>query len=269
MRTIALIVAVALGIVAALGVRSYLKKQERQYEQQYREVDVAAAGRSIDAGEELTRDMIAFQKKPQKSLSSLDIVRLDVDRYLGRKVNRNIDRGSQIMVSDFTRRRPESAARALPDGMRAMSINVDAVTGVSGLINPGDSVDILATITEGEGRAKLEAASVKTMRVLSDVTVLAVDNRMSATSNSLDTRRGYGRNYANLTLAVTPMESQLLVYLQEHATLTFVLRPQTEVGQEGELPEVSASNVTELAKEANKERQRRIEEVEKVPATGQ
>ncbi len=150
-----------------------------------------------------------------------------------------------------------------------MSINVDAVTGVSGLINPGDSVDILATITEGEGRAKLEAASVKTMRVLSDVTVLAVDNRMSATSNSLDTRRGYGRNYANLTLAVTPMESQLLVYLQEHATLTFVLRPQTEVGQEGELPEVSASNVTELAKEANKERQRRIEEVEKVPATGQ
>ncbi len=106
MRTIALIVAVALGIVAALGVRSYLKKQERQYEQQYREVDVAAAGRSIDAGEELTRDMIAFQQKPQKSLSSLDIVRLDVDRYLGRKVNRNIDRGSQIMVSDFTRRRP-------------------------------------------------------------------------------------------------------------------------------------------------------------------
>lgn len=266
MRTIALIVAVALGIVAAIGVRSYLKRQKEEFQQQYREVRVAAAARSIDAGETLTSDMVTFETKPQKSLTGLDIVRLDIDRYLGREVNRNIDRGAQILVSDFTERRPRSAARTLPEGMRAISINVDAVKGVSGLINPGDSVDLIASITQTQGGSGVQAASTKTLRVLSDVRVLAVDNRMSATTSSAGSPRGYGRNYATLTLAVSPLEAQLLTYLQEHSTLTCSLRPETEVGQQEDLPEVDATNVTELARQANRERQNRIQEVEEVPS---
>ena len=204
MRTVAFVVAILLGIVAAIGVRSYLKSQKQELEQQYREVRFAVARRSINSGETLTGDMVAYKTKLADSWTGGDIGPLELDRYLGRQVSRNIDRGAPIVVSDFVVREPQSASRLMPEGMRAVSINVDGVSGVSGLIGPGDSVDILATIPEGQG-GRMSASSIRTHRILSDVTVLAVDDRVSRSPSAYGEPRAYRGGYSVLTLAVTPM----------------------------------------------------------------
>jgi len=266
MRTVAFVVAILLGIVAVIGVLSYVRRQQRELREQYREVQVAVARRSINEGEVLTRDMVGYKTKLADSLTGLDIVPLELDRYLGRRVNRNIDRGAPILVNYFTAREPQLASRLMPEGMRAVSINVDGVSGVSGLINPGDSVDILATIAEGQG-GRMSASSIKTRLILSDVTVLAVDDRISRSpSVYYGEQRPYRRTYSTLTLAVTPLEAQILVYLREQAKLTFVLRPSDEVGQKRTLPQVDSTNVVQLAEEANRKRQERIQELEILPA---
>jgi pilus assembly protein CpaB len=65
-----------------------------------------------------------------------------------------------------------SIASNIPGDMRAISISVSAVTGVSGFVTPGDVVDIFLTRDLDEGQ---KVTSV----VLENVQVLAVDQRAS------------------------------------------------------------------------------------------
>lgn len=266
MRTAAFIVAIILGIVAAVGVRSYLKSQKVQHKQTQRLVEVAVARRSIRNGEVLTRDMLGLREEPASALHGLHIPFLELDRYVGRKVNRNIDRGTLILRSHFSPRLRERASGVVAEGKRALSINVDATSGVAGLITPGDSVDIMATMTVADPDARRGGAALKTWRVLSDVSVLAVDDRMSRSAVAYSGTAAYRRGYATLTLAVTPAEAEILVHLKEHAKLTFVLRSQSEVGEKESLPVVDAVNVMDLAAEANRKRQKEIQDLERVKA---
>ena len=258
MRTAGLVVAILLGIAAAVGARTYLKSQQRAFQEQHKMVEVAVAAHSITAGETLTEDMVAFEEKPAGSQSAEDIPRLSIGRYLGRKATGNIDRGSQILVRHFVAPSSRMASTMLVEGRRALTIAVDATSGVAGLIHPGDHVDIHATSAPDRGAG----AEPETWLVLSDVTVLAVDDRMSEVPLGLTDYSGYRRGYSNLTFALTPLEAQLLTYLKDRARLTFSLRPKTELGQKTPMPSVNSGNVQDLARQANLERQKELQELE-------
>ena len=81
--------------------------------------------------------------------------------------------------------------RAAPDGLRAMSVPIDASLAVAGRLAPGDHVDVLF--------AGSDAASI----IVGDALVLAVDER---------SRGGIGETSSpfTVTLAVTAQQSQLL-----------------------------------------------------------
>jgi pilus assembly protein CpaB len=255
MRTVALIVAILLGIAAAIGVRSYLKSQERKFEQQHQMVRVVVARTDILPGEELSAGKVAYQKIPAQSLTPDLITEHELGRYFGKEVTTEIGRGMNIRASDFIAQQVEEPSTRLAEGRRAVSISVGATTGVAGLIRPGDRVDIYCT---GSGDI---GSTNQTWRVLSDVGVLAVDDRMSDTAGFEPYQR-YKRGYSTLTLAVTPLEAQILIYLQESAKLTFALRSISEVGQRADIPAVNASNIRELAEQANMARQQQIEEID-------
>ena len=259
MRTVALIVALALGIAAAVGVAMFLKSQERDFQDTHRMVSVAVARRSLKAGDVLTAEAVGFEQTPVNSMSQQDISMGGIKAFYGEKVNRNIDKGSRIQESHFLSREARPASNVLPEGWRAIAVSVDATSGVAGLIRPGDHVDIHATTT---GRGTAGRADAETWLVLSDVTVLAVDDRMSDVSYGVMDSRGYGRGYSSLVLAVTPPEAQLLTYLKDHARLTFALRPRGELGQKAPAARISGDNVRQLAEQANAERQRVTGELE-------
>lgn len=64
----------------------------------------------------------------------------------GRVVRRDIRKGEALRSSDFSSgsaARGDDILRALKPGLRAMAIEVDQVTGVGTLIQPGDHVDIV------------------------------------------------------------------------------------------------------------------------------
>jgi len=265
MRTVALVVAIALGIASAIGVRTYLKGQEQKFQRTHHVVKVAVAGTGIEQGEILTRDKVAWREKPGNMLQADDITEENLGEYLDRPLNRNIDRGTQIRAGHFIQREHERASMVVPEGMRAVSIGVDPTRGVSGLIRPGDRVDIVATMAvPGEGES-LRGASVKTWRVLSNVTVLAVDDAMAPAALDYAGYPGRRSGYSTLTLAVSPVEAEVLIYLHEHAKLTFVLRSRLEVQAEPALPEVNLYNVKSLAEQADQNRQQRLRELEKLP----
>ena len=259
MRTVALIVALVLGIAAAVGVLSYAGNLKRRYREEQRPVKVAVAKRSLKAGDVLDPDMVGARELPMSAVTRRHIGLAEIDRYYGQKLVRNIDKDTEILAPDFTSREVKPASGVLTEGWRAIAVSVDATSGVSGLIRPLDHVDIHATATT---RGRTGGVQPETWLVLSDVTVRAVDDRMSQIQQGLMDYRGFRRGYSNLVLEVTPGEAQLLTYLKDYAKLTFALRPRGELGQRMPLEKVDAANVRQLAEQANAERQRKIQELE-------
>ena len=79
-------------------------------------------------------------------------------------------------------------AAVLGPGMRAVTIRLGAGTRQSGLIDPGDRVDVVLTTNSRDG----ETHSVLSRRILEDVRVLAVDHRIGSDAGP-EKRRQKGR----------------------------------------------------------------------------
>ncbi len=97
----------------------------------------------------------------------------------------------------------------LKPGNRAVSVPINATTGISGFVFPGDSVDLLLTMELNERRA--------TETVLSDIRVLAVDQR----TNDQDGKPEIGKT---ATLEVTPKEAEVIAVAMDMGRLSLALR---------------------------------------------
>ncbi|MBT9169054.1 MAG: hypothetical protein DDT19_02406 [Syntrophomonadaceae bacterium] len=100
----------------------------------------------------------------------------------------------------------------VPDGKRALTIPVDAVTGVADLIRPGNKVDVLVTLEAEYG------APAKTVTLFQNVLVLAVRDQIIGAQKLPDdfaaAQAEMGAMPAEVTptvtLSLTPGEAQSL-----------------------------------------------------------
>ncbi|MFP4028003.1 MAG: Flp pilus assembly protein CpaB [Candidatus Brocadiia bacterium] len=253
MRIVALIVAILLGIAAAVGIKTYLNKQERSFEKKHKPESVAIAKHTIKTGEYLEATDIMFREIPAKSLSPDLITRSQLSSFIGRKVQREIGEDMEIRRSHFVERGLPTAAGRLGQGKRALTVAVDVTSGVAGLVRPGDRVDVYATSTAATSGAA--GAAKETWLVLNNVHVLATDTRLTDVPFGGDRYRQYKKGYSTLTLSVTPEEAQLLTYLQDNAKLTFTLRSYEEAVRTRDEwaapPPVTSADVRKRAEKAN------------------
>lgn len=105
-------------------------------------------------------------------------------------------------------------ASRLSEGQRAFTIPIDAVSGVAGLITPGDRVDILLT-------RRIERQPTTTV-ILQDVLVIATDQR-----HNTDNARA--RLAKTATVEVNPTQAAKLTLAQSVGELTLTLRGIDEV----------------------------------------
>jgi Flp pilus assembly protein CpaB len=103
--------------------------------------------------------------------------------------------------------------------MRAVSISIDRVKGVAGLIQPGDRVDVIA-VPPRLGNEVPRAAAI-----LRGVLVLAMGNEVETTSA---TPAPENQNLTTVTLALTPAQVDLLASADLNTTLRLALRPPKE-----------------------------------------
>ena len=95
----------------------------------------------------------------------------------GSLVRRFLDTGSPVTSQDVLRPRDRGfLASVLAPGSRAISINVDAESGVSGLIWPGDYVDVVLTQVNRQGRPLAHRTLSET--VLHNVRIIAIDQEI-------------------------------------------------------------------------------------------
>ncbi|MES2201925.1 MAG: Flp pilus assembly protein CpaB [candidate division FCPU426 bacterium] len=108
----------------------------------------------------------------------------------------------------------QSLAGSVPEGRRAFSIPVDKVSGVAGLVRPGDMVDVFYI----SGDNKAAGSSGQASLLLQSIQVLAVGEMASEHSEKADST-------GTITLALTPQESELTLFALARGILHLGLRP--------------------------------------------
>lgn len=144
-------------------------------------VRVMVAARVLPPGT-LVRDTdIAIKPMPREIMAPGALADDDEGRGIvtGALVERTIEQGQPITAASLLRTRDRGfLAAVLAPGTRAVSIGVDPITGVSGLIWPGDHVDVILTQELDRGAGTAAGTSGKRVigeTVLTNIRVIAID----------------------------------------------------------------------------------------------
>ncbi|HEX3996821.1 MAG TPA: Flp pilus assembly protein CpaB [Acetobacteraceae bacterium] len=146
---------------------------------------ILVAAVQIDAGSLVTADDLQQKEIPVTEMTKeYNIDTPDIRRGLmGAMVKRNLGVGEAIRSDDIMRPSDHGfMAAVLSPGMRAVTINVDAASGSSGLIWPGDRVDLILTQVNNDPNASI-GRRISAHTVLSNVRVVAVDSQLVAGPN--------------------------------------------------------------------------------------
>jgi pilus assembly protein CpaB len=217
---IALIVAIVLGAIAIYGINAVVQRERDKIQRHMRPISVAVLKREIQPGEELTRDLVRFDRFPEKFLDSLKdaIKESDIENHIGKKFTAAVKADQILQISHF----PTTYVRSqieLNDGERAISISVNFVSGLSGMLRVGNWVDVIGVFTiESPEIGKYDVCLTLAKKKL----VLALDSL----TQTVETTK-YG-GYATVTLRVNPKEAEEIAYAQQFGKIQLILRNDTE-----------------------------------------
>ena len=215
-RRIPLIVGLLLAVGTGVLLLSYVGSVRPQAPTaQMRTVYVAA--QDVPARALLTNALIGEVKRPAAEV--------DPDAITDRKEIADkyslitMPAGSIVTRSKIGAAGANALPARLPIGMRAVSISIDRVKGVAGLIQPGDRVDVIA-VPPRVGSEVPHASAI-----LRGALVLAMGNAVETTSA---TPSPDNQSLTTVTLALTPRQVDLLASADLNTTLRLALRPPKE-----------------------------------------
>jgi pilus assembly protein CpaB len=214
-RRTTLLIAIVLAVGTGWLTLSYLSSLRPAPNQQRQ---VLVASQDIPARTTITSSMFHTETRDSKA-SQPDAIS-DPARATGALSLISIPSGSQITASDVGSNAELPLPVRLKHGMRAVSIPVDRVKGVAGLIQPGDRVDVIAVPPKDNNGVFPPAITI-----LRGVRVLAIGATLeyaSATPSPED------QNAATATLEVNPKQADILAYADVDATLRLALRSPLE-----------------------------------------
>ena len=108
-------------------------------------------------------------------------------------------------------------AAVMEPGKRAVSVRINPVTGIAGLVFPGDRVDLLLTQSVIRPNDPRRSERYASETVLTDLRVLAIDQ-------STDDQTATPRQAEIVTLEVTPKQAELVILISELGQLSLSLR---------------------------------------------
>ena len=123
-------------------------------------------------------------------------------------------------------RKPQALSLRMPPGKRAMTIQIDVLKAVGGLLSPGDYVDIIAQLDIPAANAKDPAKKDSvTAMIFQNIQVMAVNGNVDQPSVYDDQQKNTNMK---ITLAVAPDEASLLSFAEKNGKIELALRSSSE-----------------------------------------
>jgi pilus assembly protein CpaB len=139
----------------------------------------------------------------------------------GAVVKQRVDPGTPIVASMIVKPGDRGfLAAVLAPGYRAVSIGVNPVSGASGLIFPGDHVDLILTQDFQKGDEPISRRSVSET-IVTNVRVLAIDQRLQEASPDPKAQIAIPRT---VTVEVLPKQAEMVNVAVQLGSLSLTLR---------------------------------------------
>ena len=214
---------------------------------------VLVAQRALPTGTIITADAIGYQLWPEELVQDAYFLdgEADVSKLIGTVVRHPVTAGEPVTQGSLVSPGDRGfLAAALTPGMRAITVPVDAKSGVAGFVFPGDRVDMVLTQTiSGEEGTPLKASET----ILRNLRVLATDQ--STTQTTVDGKTQV-RAFRTVTIEVTPTIAEKVAVAQTIGTLSLALRSLAD--SEHELERALASGDLTIPDNATPEEEERL-----------
>ena len=217
---------------------------------------VLVARKALAVGTIIDAEALGYQPWPKELLQQAYYLEgtpdADMTKLLGTVVRNPVTAGQPLTRGALVGPNDRGfLAAALGPGMRAVTVPVNASTGVAGFIFPGDRVDIVLT-QEVKGGGEGEPLLVSETFVR-NVRVLATDQR-------IDSKDADGKievkTFTNVTMEATPRISEKIAVAQSVGTLSLSLRSIAD--NSAELERAVASGEVRLPPGTNPAEERRM-----------
>jgi pilus assembly protein CpaB len=251
-----LLLALVAGIVAAILIYTALSRGSESTGSAGAASTVPAvvARQDIPARTKITSSMVEVRQLPTDTHSELAYT--DLSQVVGQVTRYPIATNEEMLSTkvvalESAAATGDSLSYVIPEGRRAISIQVTQVVSSGGLVLPGDYVDIIGVfdVTFGAGDQETKADKYFSRIILQNIGVLAVAQTVvdtapeaaaatgaaggTATTGAASADEQMVRNTeaapepkaSTVTLSVTPQQAQLLFLAEENGVLRLAVRP--------------------------------------------
>lgn len=239
-RLIILTIGIVFAVAAIIITKIYIDQQVRTRDEQRKKIlaqQLASQAAVLVAKEDIPRGAMVEPGMLETAIIPGQYIQpqaaTSLDRIAGMVTLAPISKGEQIVLSKLASSKQAGAETGLaeltPIGKRAITISVENISSLLGMLQPGNYVDVIAIVPvpvqTQDGKQAVQAA---VMQLFQNVLVLAVGQETSILP------RETGGRYAKeetkkeaspyITLALSPQEANILAFVQEQGKIRLVLR---------------------------------------------
>ena len=220
-----LVIALILGVVAAKVGRDMIVKR-RAEEAKVKMVRVVMAAVDLPPGSVLEADHLGVGSIPEDD-SGAGVSRFTFSKpseLVGRVVMTQVVKGQPVLETLLAPKGSGGGAQAIiPEGMRAVTLEVNEYNGVAGLLLPGCQVDVVHTLKFRDGQGVGEGGLIS-KTVVENLRVLAVGRRTSTVGTNNSKTPEPEQQARSVTVLVTQEQAELIDLVTHIGQPRLVLR---------------------------------------------
>jgi pilus assembly protein CpaB len=212
-----IVIAAGCGLIASIGISQVLDGQKKTGEVEIETVEIFVTTAPVSGNDVFTRQLVKLEKWPKDKVPPGAIT--DWETIDGRRPNVNLHEGEPIVQDRlFDPNETTVAADRIPPGYRVLPVKVTADM-TSGLVQPGDMVDVLVVLRQGGAVSRTVAKTI-----LQKVSVFAVNEhiirKMDVEGNVIQAK--------TVSLTVTPDQVEVLTLAHRMGDLSLSIRPPND-----------------------------------------
>ncbi|MFO0569446.1 MAG: Flp pilus assembly protein CpaB [Polyangiaceae bacterium] len=229
----ALLISLVVGVVGVLLLLIYLSRFEQEASGGER-VRLLMAVKAMEPGGAIQEDALAVREVPLAYVEDRAVKAVEKAKVVGLRLGTKVEANQTLMWTDLAIAADErrDLSSLVQPGARAVSIRAESGDKSFSLIQPGDYVDVIASMPGSD--AEKRNAVVLLQKVLA--LAVGLETAPEKITDSKDERREMV-----LTLSVSLQEAQLMSLAQERGKLLVALRnPDDQTMLEG-IPDMPSS----------------------------
>jgi pilus assembly protein CpaB len=218
--------AIVLGLLATWVTTQYLKKREASIEAEAKKrasggttVEVVVPRRNLPKGTVVDANSMAAREVVADTIYEETILASDFGKVQGTKLVRPVEGGRPLRRTDLDIRAKEFA-EALPNGKRAITIEIDEINSIAQMVRVGNNLDLMLIVSDasegGSGQQQV-------LMLLPKAKIIATGPIITRIPPA-EGPQPAAQRYSNVTFEVTPEEAARIALAQTMGKIRAVLR---------------------------------------------